>query len=340
MLSRAAPGTVSRSRDLVEPALRAAVDRLTPRVRLAAGYHRGWWEADGRPRTGGAGKALRPTLAVLSAQAAGGPLEQALPAAVAVELVHDFSLLHDDVMDGDTERRHRPTTWAVFGVPLALLTGDALLPLAIQVIAESGAPGRAEAQAALLAAAHQLIRGQVDDIDLEGRLDAELADVLRMEADKTSALLACAASIGARALAAPAELSDGLHRFGYQLGLAFQLVDDVLGIWGEPDVTGKPVLADLRAGKRSAPVVAALRSGTPAADELAELLAGGTPVEEESVVRAAQLVERAGGRDWCVAAADEHLAAALAALEGAPGLADGAREDFVALARYVVDRDH
>ncbi|HEX6755650.1 MAG TPA: polyprenyl synthetase family protein [Mycobacteriales bacterium] len=338
-MTSVAPGTISRSRDLVEPALRAAVDRLSPRPRLAAGYHRGWWEADGTPREGGSGKALRPALAVLSAQAAGGPVEPALPCAVAVELVHDFSLLHDDVMDKDTERRHRPTAWAVFGVPLALLAGDGLLGLAVQVIAESDAPGRDGAQAALLAAVQDLIRGQVDDIDLEGRLDVELADVLRMEADKTSALLACSASIGARALAAPAALCQALHEFGFELGLAFQLVDDVLGIWGEPAVTGKPVLADLRVGKRSAPVVAALRSGTQAGDELAALLAHGTPTDEEDVVRAARLVERAGGRDWTAAAADEHLAAALDALDGVPGLAEPAYRDLVDLARYVIERD-
>jgi geranylgeranyl diphosphate synthase type I len=334
-----APGTVSRSRDLVEPALRAAVDRLAPRLRLAAGYHRGWWEADGTPREGGSGKALRPALAVLSAEAAGGPVEPALPAAVAVELVHDVSLLHDDVMDDDTERRHRPTAWAVYGVPLAILAGDALVALAVQVVAESDAPGRGDARDALLVAVQDLIRGQVEDIDLEGRLDAQVDDVLRMEAGKTSALLACSASIGARALGAPPALVAGLHRFGFELGLAFQLVDDVLGIWGEPAVTGKPVLADVRAGKRSAPVVAALRSGTPAGDELAALLATGTPTEEADVVRAARLIERAGAREWTTAAADEHLAAALGALDAAPGLAADAHQDLVDLARYVLERD-
>lgn len=339
MTAVAPPDTVSRSRDLVEPALRAAIDRLAPRLRLAAGYHRGWWEADGRPRAGGSGKALRPALAVLSAQAAGGPVEPALPGAVAVELVHDFSLLHDDVMDDDAERRHRPTAWAVFGVPLAILAGDALVTLAVQVVEESGAPGRDDARAALMDAVQELIRGQVDDIDLEGRLDATLDEVLRMEAGKTSALLACSASIGARALAAPPALVGGLHRFGFELGLAFQLVDDLLGIWGEPEVTGKPVLADVRAGKRSAPVVAALRSGTPAGDELGALLAAGTPTSEPDVVRAARLIEAAGAREWTLGAADDHLAAALRALDEAPGIVPEAHDDLVDLARYVLARD-
>jgi geranylgeranyl diphosphate synthase type I len=337
------PETIARSQLLVEPALRRAVERMPDAPRLIAGYHRGWWDADGRPASHGAGKALRPALTVLSAEAAGGPVELAVPAAVAVELVHDFSLLHDDVMDGDAERRHQPAAWAVFGTPQALLAGDAVLALAVQVVAESAAPGRDAALAALLESVHRLIRGQFDDLAFEPRTDIEVDACLRMEADKTAALLACAASIGARALAAPAPLVDALHRYGLELGLAFQLVDDLLGIWGEPEVTGKPVLADLRTGKRSSPVVAAMRSGTPAGDELARLLADGPPASEADVSRAATLIEESGAREWCVAEADRRLAAALdaldgAALAGAP-IPAGPRQELVAVAQFVTERD-
>lgn len=332
------PETVSRLQQLVDPALRAAVDRLAPVPRLIAGYHRGWWDADGRPAAREAGKALRPALAVLSAEAAGGPVEPAIPAAVAVELVHDFSLLHDDVMDGDTQRRHRPAAWAVFGTPQALLAGDAVLTLAVQVLTDSRAAGREAALAALTAAVQHLVRGQFDDIAFEPRTDIGIDACLQMEADKTAALLACAASIGARALAAPAPVVDALHRYGFELGLAFQLVDDLLGIWGESAVTGKPVLADLRAGKRSSPVVAAMRSGTPAGEELVAVLADGRPATEDDVARAAVLVEQAGGRDWCIAEADRRLAAALTALDTA-ALPAAPRRELEAVARFVTERD-
>jgi geranylgeranyl diphosphate synthase type I len=332
------PETIARAQILVEPVLRQAVDRLADQARLIQGYHRGWWDAEGHPVTRGAGKAIRPALTVLSAEAVGGPIELALPAAAAVELVHDFSLLHDDVMDGDAERRHQPAAWAAFGTPQALLAGDAVLALAVQVVAESTAPGRDDALAALLAAVHQLIRGQFDDIAFEPRTDIEMDACLRMEADKTAALLACAASIGARALAAPEPVVTALHRYGFELGLAFQLVDDLLGIWGEPEVTGKPVLADLRTGKRSSPVVAAMRSGTPAGEELARLLADGPPANEADVARAAVLVEESGARDWCVAEADRRLSAALSALADAP-LAEGSRHELEAVARFVTERD-
>jgi geranylgeranyl diphosphate synthase, type I len=332
------PETISRSQQLVEPALRAAVDRLAPAPRRIAGYHRGWWDAAGEPSDKGAGKALRPALTVLSAEAAGGPVELAVPAAVAVELVHDFSLLHDDVMDGDAERRHRPAAWAVFGTPQALLAGDAMLTLAVQVVAESPAVGRDGALAALTDAVQRLVRGQFDDLAFEPRTDIEIDACLRMEADKTSALIACAASIGARALGAPAPLVDALHRYGYELGLAFQLIDDLLGIWGEPEVTGKPVLADLRAGKRSSPVVAAMRSGTPAGAELAALLADGAPATEQDVARAATLVEESGARDWCMAEADRRLGAALGALETVD-IPAPVRRELAAVARFVTERD-
>ncbi|HZC27983.1 MAG TPA: polyprenyl synthetase family protein, partial [Actinopolymorphaceae bacterium] len=135
------------TRRLVEPALRAAVDRLDPSTRLTCGYHLGFWDADGRqatvdtdpekPGSPSGGKGVRPSLALLSAVAAGLPTGDGVPAAVACELVHDFSLLHDDVIDGDTERRHRPTVWARFGVADAILAGDALLSLANEVLGEA-----------------------------------------------------------------------------------------------------------------------------------------------------------------------------------------------------------
>src|SRR5579884_3825829 len=129
------PEQVTAARDVIEPALRRAVDELAPVMRTIARYHFGWADEHGKDTQGGGGKALRPALTLLSAEAAGGCATSALPAAVAVELVHNFSLLHDDVMDGDLERRHRPTAWTVYGSGPAVLAGDALLSLAFDVLA-------------------------------------------------------------------------------------------------------------------------------------------------------------------------------------------------------------
>ncbi len=198
------PAVLARARALVVPALRAAVDRLQgEHMRRIAAYHFGWVDADGRALPGGGGKAIRPTLAVLSAQAAGGTAAQGVPAAVAVELVHNFSLLHDDIMDRDVERRHRPTAWVVFGEGQAILAGNAMLTAAFDVLVRDGAAGQ-RALPSLLTAVEGLIDGQSADLDLSTRRDVDLDEVLAMEAGKTAALLACSSSIGALAAGADA----------------------------------------------------------------------------------------------------------------------------------------
>ena len=202
-------------------------------MRLIAGYQLGWWDEDGEPTPDAGGKALRPALAIVSAEAAGGHGDDGVPGAIAVELVHNFSLLHDDIMDRDVERRGRPTGWTVFGEGQAILGGTAMLTLAIQVMHDAGAGGL-RALPCLTAAVQGLIDGQSDDLHFEASAEVDLAACLHMEAGKTAALIACAASIGALTVGAPPSVVDGLAQFGYELGIAFQLVDDVLGITGDP----------------------------------------------------------------------------------------------------------
>ncbi len=332
-----APEVLDRVKRLVDPALRAAVDGLDdPRMRLIARYQMGWCEADGTPSRGG-GKAVRPTLAVLSAEAVGGRSDDGVPAALAVELVHNFSLLHDDVMDRDVERRHRPTGWVVFGEGQAILAGNAMLMAAVEVLVGTGATGH-QCVACLLTATQQLIGGQSQDLDLEGRADVDLDDVLRMEAGKTAALLSCAASIGAIAADASGEVVEGLAAFGHHVGMAFQLVDDILGVVGDPAVTGKSSSSDVRAGKRSAPIVAALRARSVASGRLAALFADGPPDTEEDVALATELIGEAGGLDWAAREAEVRLALALAHLEDLALPNQDAVADLAAVADFIVNR--
>lgn len=332
------PPAVDRGRALVTPALRATVARLHPRLGHVVGYHRGWVDQEGNPLSGDGGKALRPALALLSAEAAGAPARAGLPGAVAVELVHDFSLLHDDLMDGDVERRHRPTAWAAFGAGSAILAGDALLGLATQVLLDVAGPAGPRAARMLGDAVQQLVLGQAQDLFFETRGDVGLQECLEMAVGKTGALLSCAAAVGAVLADAPARLVEGLAAFGAALGLAFQLVDDLLGIWGEPEVTGKPVLSDLRSRKKSVPVVVALSSGGPEADELRRFLGSAHTPGEDELRAAAELVERAGGRAWTAARADRELADGerrLDELDLPPGVAAELRS----IARFVGERD-
>ena len=336
-----APAALAEVRDLVDAPMRAAVGRLAPSVHQVAAYHFGWVDADGLPRAANSGKAVRPALAVLAAQAVGGRADVGVPGAIAVELVHNFSLLHDDVMDRDEERRHRPTAWTVFGSSAAILAGDALLALAFEVLLDvDDTVGRA-AQANLATATQELIVGQVEDLDFERRLDVGVDECVRMASGKTAALMACAASIGAQLAAAPVEVVAALQAYGRELGLAFQLVDDLLGIWGSPKTTGKPVGADLRARKKSLPVVAAMASGTSAGKELRQLYESGelhAEADDAIVARAAHLVETAGGRAWVSDEAERRLAAALAALD-AGQLRAGPRDALADVARFVTARD-
>ncbi|HET7173381.1 MAG TPA: polyprenyl synthetase family protein [Nocardioidaceae bacterium] len=330
--------TLAAARDAVTEPMREALGRLDPPIRHICGYHLGLWDADGRPGAGG-GKALRPALALLSARAAGAGPEVGVPAAVACELVHNFSLLHDDLMDGDRERRHRVTAWALFGESPAILAGDALLALANEVLAEAPSPTVGWAIRCLNATTRRLVAGQSADLAFESRDDVTVEECLRMADDKTGALLACAASLGAVLADAPSALALGLARFGTGVGLAFQLADDLLGIWGRPERTGKPVLSDLRSRKKSLPVVAALRSGTPAAAELGALYAAPDGLDEAGLQRAADLVVAAGGRSWTEERADRALSDALAVLDELAVPADVAAE-LASLARLMSRRDH
>jgi geranylgeranyl diphosphate synthase type I len=335
------PAGVETARDLVGPAIAGWVERLSPDVRLVAAYHLGLAGSNDRPGgtggTGGSGKALRPALALLSARAAGAAPERGVAAAAAVEFVHNFSLLHDDIMDGDTERRHRPTAWTVFGVGAAILAGDALLALAHDILLEDPAPQSVWASRCLSAAVQRLIAGQGADLAFEQRNDVTLVECLEMAGDKTAALMACACSIGAIHVGAPADLAMGLAGFGAHAGLAFQLTDDLLGIWGAPAVTGKPVRSDLRARKKSLPVVAALTSGNQAGSDLIELLESTEPLSEEDLLRAAELVEASGGREWAEAEADAQLASASKCL-AETDMPEDIRGQFAGIAEFITAR--
>jgi geranylgeranyl diphosphate synthase type I len=328
--ARDARDLLSWSRSLVDPATHEAISALPDPIKHIAGYHFGWWDAEGGATDAG-GKALRPALTLLACEAVGGSAAMAVPAAVAVELVHNFSLLHDDVMDGDTTRRHRPTAWTVFGVNPAILVGDVLLTLAIEVMAVSGGPTRLLSGAVL-----DLLEGQNSDMSFEERLDVSLPECLNMAAGKTGALLRSACALGAAAGGGtPAQIAH-LADFGSRLGLAFQLADDLLGIWGDPAVTGKPVHSDLLNRKKSLPVVFALTSDTPAGRKLMTLYESPAPFDPE---HAAALVDQAGGRSWAQSHADDLLDQALTELQAAAP-APRAGAELTSLARLTAHRTH
>ncbi|WP_067821332.1 polyprenyl synthetase family protein [Nocardia inohanensis] len=323
------------ARTAIEPVLRAAVNSLAEPLDRMASYHFGWCDEHGTAIEGKQGKALRPALTFAAAAACGEAGENAVYAAAAVELLHNFSLVHDDVMDTDPMRHGRPTVWRIWGETNATLLGDALQALALGVLSD-GMPDEvcAEAVIRLARATVTLCRGQYEDCAFETRATVSVDEYLNMAAGKTGALLGCACALGALCAGADHRVVSAMHTFGNQLGLVFQLVDDAIDIWGDPAVTGKPAHSDLLHRKQSFPVVCALSSGTAPGRELARMYASRQPMTAARAAHAADLVEAAGGRQRTLVRAATALDAALGAL---PPEIDAT--DLTALAQLVANRD-
>jgi len=332
------PQVLNRVMELVEPELVNSVKKLSDELLPVIEYHFGWKTIKGIEAPEDTGKRLRPSLAVLSAEAVGRDLEVAIPGAVAVELIHNFSLIHDDIIDGDKERRHRPSAWTAFSIEDALIAGDALHTLAFQVLLEENTPERVQAARRLVDATTTMISGQAADMTFDDLPTVSFEECLKMEAAKTGALLGYSSSVGAILSGADENTCNALEVFGYELGLAYQAVDDVLGIWGDPKITGKPAGNDLREKKKSMPVSIVLSANNSDSEKLLEIFSTKEDLDEEEIVRASALIENAGGREATLEEADKHLKRAIEFLNNA----DIRKETFCELeeiAHFVVNRD-
>jgi geranylgeranyl diphosphate synthase type I len=308
-------------------------------------YSFGWCGADGTPHPDareGTGKGVRQVLAVLSAEAVGGCGRDAVPAAVAAELVHAFSLVHDDIMDHDEQRRHRPSVWKAYGIGPAVLAGDVLLTLAVETTALSTMDRSPQALRLLCDCLRALMHGQTEDMIFEERPwrgpgAVTAAEYRAMAMNKTGALLGFSAALGALLAGGTPQHVKAFDAAGREMGLAFQIMDDVLGIWGEPVRTGKPVGSDLRRRKKSLPVLKALERGGSSARRLADLFAGQESLDDAQVAQATELIESAGGPALVLGEGHAALERAQEAL--APfSLCPRARGELAALAHYLIER--
>jgi geranylgeranyl diphosphate synthase type I len=300
-------------------------------------YHLGWVDTSLQPCDARSGKRLRPMLCLLACEGCGGTLEQALPAAAAIELLHNFTLIHDDVEDQDRTRRDRPTVWSIWGEAQAINAGDtlfALSQLAMLRLQEQDVPSAKIVQAMRLfnETCVILTAGQYLDIGFESQHDISVEDYLAMIEGKTAALIACACEMGALVAAAPDAQSEHLRVFGRHSGLAFQILDDVLGVWGDSSLTGKPVGADIVRGKKTLPVL----HGLEHSPEFRSLMARGA-LSRADVRRATDLLDEAGSRQYAESLAREHHDQALAALECA-GLRREASQALRELAQGLLSR--
>lgn len=315
----------------------APSDAYAPLYDMMA-YHLGWLDSQLQPVVTYRGKRIRPLLCLLTCEAAGGDWHRALPAAAALELVHNFSLIHDDIEDNSHTRRGRPAVWSLWGLAHGVNVGDSMFVIARQAMARLSDQG-ADPVTVLMAmrildeTCADLCRGQYLDIAYEGKLQVSEESYLRMIGGKTAALIAASTQLGAL-IAGAADRTEHYRQFGWQLGLAFQMVDDILGIWGDPETTGKPAASDIRSRKMTLPIIFALRASE--GKELADLYRKGH-LSDEEVSRAVGILDRARARQYVQEQAAQYEANALAALDAA-GARSHAAEHLRHLATSLTSR--
>lgn len=298
-------------------------------------YHLGWQGDKSGPQAHG--KRIRPLLVLLTAEAAGGDWKKALPASAAVELVHNFSLIHDDIEDNSPLRRGRETVWKKWNIPQAINTGDsmfALAHLALQRLNDLVSPEIVlKAQQILPRACLTLTQGQYLDLSYETRQDLTVKDYWPMIHGKTASLIATCTELGSLISGNNSDTQANYRNFGENIGLAFQVYDDILGIWGNTDVTGKSTSSDLVAGKKSLPVLFGLQQNREFARRWRE-----GPISLEDVPEITMLLENEGAYDYAKNVAEEFTDSALKALDSANPQGP-ARQALIELSNELLNRN-
>jgi geranylgeranyl diphosphate synthase type I len=308
-------------------------------------YQLGWADENFQPAQFDGGKRLRPLFCLLVCETLCGDYQRALPAAAAIEILHNFSLVHDDIEDGDELRRGRPTLWKLVGVPHAINAGDALFAIAqreLLRLSERSVSAERTLRASQLFqdTLIELVEGQYLDMRGEAMREANLAYYKLMVGGKTASLLGAAMAMGAAVATDDAPIIKRCQEFGFELGLAFQMTDDILGLWGDPNVTGKPVGADLRKKKKSLPIVLAQQAGGELGEAMQRAFTQAT-LDDGAVEHLMTLMDAAAIRKQAEQAAAKHRQRALRSWQrvvGAGVASVSAAATVGALAEMVVGR--
>lgn len=305
-------------------------------------YFFGWLdESFNRVESANKGKRLRPIMTLLACEALTGDYAPALPLAAVVEIIHNYSLIHDDIADRDEERRGRPTLWKIWGDGLAINAGDALYTLAYKTILNMQRPSQQviAMQNVVVDTAIALAKGQHYDITFERQVEVDEQMYLDMIGGKTAALIAAALRLGAMAGTEDAAVIDAYTEFGRHLGLAFQIQDDFLNIWVDAETTGKPQHSDLRNKKKSLPVTYAF--GRVDGEDKARMRAIYGDIEsdmsEDDIAFMLDVFHRINARTYTEELAKHHTDSALAALDRT-GVQSPAQANLRALAHMLIQR--
>ncbi|MCX8277396.1 MAG: polyprenyl synthetase family protein [Dehalococcoidia bacterium] len=340
------PAFFTRYQGRIDEALRAELVGLKPDIYDIHRYYMGWQEIDGSDSNSTGGKRMRPTLAMLAADAVGGDLERATPIAVALEYVHNFSLIHDDLEDMDRMRHHRPTVWAVWGEPTAIVSGNAMLKIADAAAWKLRDVGveeavAIEAEAELTSHYLKMMEGQYLDISFETEESVSVEQYLDMIERKTGALIEASIYLGS--LVAPRSGPDrqkalALKAIGYDLGRIFQIRDDVLGVWGGVE-TGKPVGADIKRKKKALPAVHVLSTSTGAtADRLQQIFSAEGDLEQEDVHVVLEEMANLGTEKYCQSMAENRWLDCKRMIESLD-LSGTTAEEFTELGEFLLVRE-
>lgn len=315
----------------------AALIPAAPEFSVMLRYPLGWVDEHDQVYNHAAGKRIRPLLLMLAAEAVGGDWRRALPAAAAVELLHNFSLIHDDIQDNSPTRHGRPTVWKIWNTSNAINAGDAMFALAytaLQHLTETDLP-----PTTILAVWGifnrtnlELTRGQHLDMRFEHQQVVSVDEYLSMIAGKSAALVSACAQMGALCGGADAQTAAAFADFGLNLGLAFQIRDDILGIWGDPSVTGKSAATDILARKKSLPVLFGL-----AHSEALTALYAREPFGTDEVEQAVALLSQLGAQAYSVEQETTYYQRAVDALARS-GLSDVSLSGLRALSQWLFQR--
>ena len=325
-------------------AIRASQREVAPLLWQMIDHHFGWQEQSGAVNGSSSGKKVRPVLMALVAQAIGGSYRQVLPAGAALELLHNFTLIHDDVMDRSPTRRHRPTVWTIWGATQAINAGDALYALANLAMArlverDVPAPRVVRACYTLSQACLWTAEGQVLDIAFTERPLVTTDEYMTMVEHKTGKLLEAATRLGALLSTDDEHVIEAYGRFGRHLGIAFQIRDDYLGLWGKADETGKPIAEDIYEKKKSYPVLVALERADEADRATLQRLYAQETLDDADVQTVLAILEHVDAITQTGRVAEAHYMAALEHLENT-GIDNPTQEQIRRLAAFLILRDY
>ena len=332
------PLVLSRYKDVLDLALKDAISDRRIFLYDMLRYCMGWSDAYGVPLETKKGKGIRPSLCLFTCDALGGDIEKALPAAVSLELIHNFSLIHDEIQDSDEIRHHRPTLWNVWGIPKALVAGNVMRVLAdksMSTMPSDHSKLLTVSSSIVSEACLEMIEGQYMDISFEGGDGISVDQYMKMISHKTGALLRSSVHIGAVIGSRGGRVADIFREIGIKLGFMFQIRDDILGTWGETTSTGKSVGSDIRRKKNTLPIIHA-RKTQPYQEEISELYSLEF-IEDRHVDRVLDILDATKAGHYCQGLVEDYALEVSKDIQDI-GFSKNSREEFQALVSFLVDR--